>query len=101
MRRCGHPCRRRSGGDFTLPVTGFAAGDSAITVTCTYTYLENGVPKRIQSSTIISARSLRDAVGLVYDVEEDTVLRTTVNGVYLPCEGTRQHRGRRCHRAGL
>ena len=50
--------------------------------------LENGVPKRIQSSTIISARSLRDAVGLVYDVEEDTVLRTTVNGVYLPCEGT-------------
>ena len=75
-------------GDFTLPVTGFAAGDSAITVTCTYTYLENGVPKRIQSSTIISARSLRDAVGLVYDVEEDTVLRTTVNGVYLPCEGT-------------
>lgn len=75
-------------GDFILPVTGFAAGDSAITVTCTYTYLENGVPKRIQSSTIISARSLRDAVGLVYDVEEDTVLRTTVNGVYLPCEGT-------------
>lgn len=75
-------------GDFTLPVTGFAAGDSAITVTCIYTYLENGVPKRIQSSTIISARSLRDAVGLVYDVEEDTVLRTTVNGVYLPCEGT-------------
>ena len=75
-------------GDFTLPVTGFAAGDSAITVTCTYTYLENGVPKRIQSSTIISARSLRDAVGLVYDVEEDTVLRTTVSGVYLPCEGT-------------
>lgn len=75
-------------GDFTLPVTGFAAGDSAITVTCTYTYLENGVPKRIQSSTIISACSLRDAVGLVYDVEEDTVLRTTVSGVYLPCEGT-------------
>ena len=57
-------------------------------MTCTYTYLENGVPKRIQSSTIISARSLRDAVGLVYDVEEDTVLRTTVSGVYLPCEGT-------------
>ena len=76
-----------SPGSFTLPVRAFAAGDSSITVTCTYTYLENGVQKSITASTILSARSVRDAVGLAYDVQEDTVLRTTVTGVYLPYEG--------------
>ena len=74
-------------GDFTLPVAAFAAGDSSITVTCTYTYLENGVQKSITASTLLSARSVRDAVGLVYDVQEDTALRTTVTGVYLPYTG--------------
>ena len=74
-------------GTFTLPVAAFAAGDSSITVTCTYTYLENGVQKSITASTLLSARSVRDAVGLVYDVQEDTALRTTVNGVYLPYAG--------------
>ena len=74
-------------GAFTLPVKAFAAGDSSITVTCTYIYLENGAQKSIAASTLLSARSVRDAVGLVYDVQEDTALHTAVTGVYLPYTG--------------
>ena len=57
-------------GLYQFTVTGFSDGISTVTVTCTYTYPEGDEIKTVTARSLLSAKSTRDAVGLVYDAAE-------------------------------
>ena len=51
-------------------------------MTCTYTYPEGTGQKSVTARLLLNAKSTRDAVGLVYDLTEDTRVYTIANGEY-------------------
>lgn len=57
-------------GLYQFTVTGFSDGISTVTVMCTYTYPEDDEIKTVTARSLLSAKSTRDAVGLVYDAAE-------------------------------
>ena len=57
-------------GLYQFTVTGFSDGISTVTVMCTYTYPEGDEIKTVTARSLLSAKSTRDAVGLVYDAAE-------------------------------
>lgn len=57
-------------GLYQFTVTGFSSGISTVTVACTYTYPEDNEVKTVTARSLLSAKSTRDAVGLVYDAAE-------------------------------
>ena len=69
-------------GLYEFTVTGFSGGISTVSVTCTYTYPEGTGQKSVTARLLLSAKSTRDAVGLVYDMTEDTRVYTVANGEY-------------------
>lgn len=69
-------------GLYEFTVTGFSGGISTVSVTCTYTYPEGTGQKSVTARLLLSAKSTRDAVGLVYDLMEDTRVYTVANGEY-------------------
>lgn len=69
-------------GLYQFTVSGFSGGISTVSVTCTYTYPEGTGQKSVTARLLLSAKSTRDAVGLVYDLMEDTRVYTVANGEY-------------------
>lgn len=69
-------------GLYEFTVSGFSGGISTVSVTCTYTYPEGTGQKSVTARLLLSAKSTRDAVGLVYDLVEDTRVYTVANGEY-------------------
>lgn len=69
-------------GLYEFTVTGFSGGISTVSVTCTYTYPEGTGQKSVTARLLLNAKSTRDAVGLVYDLVEDTRVYTVANGEY-------------------
>ena len=69
-------------GLYEFTVSGFSGGISTVSVTCTYTYPEGTGQKSVTARLLLSAKSTRDAVGLVYDLMEDTRVYTVANGEY-------------------
>lgn len=69
-------------GLYEFTVTGFSGGISTVSVTCTYTYPEGTGWKSVTARLLLNAKSTRDAVGLVYDLVEDTRVYTIANGEY-------------------
>ena len=69
-------------GLYEFTVSGFSGGISTVSVTCTYTYPEGTGWKSVTARLLLSAKSTRDAVGLVYDLLEDTRVYTVANGEY-------------------
>lgn len=69
-------------GLYQFTVSGFSGGISTVSVTCTYTYPEGTGQKSVTARLLLSAKSTRDAVGLVYDLVEDTRVYTVANGEY-------------------
>ena len=69
-------------GIYTFDVSGFSSGVSTVTVSCTYSYPEDGEIKTVTARLLLAARSTRDAVGLVYDVAEDAAVYSIASGVY-------------------
>lgn len=69
-------------GLYQFTVSGFSGGISTVSVTCTYTYPEGTGQKSVTARLLLNAKSTRDAVGLVYDLTEDTRVYTTANGEY-------------------
>ena len=69
-------------GLYQFTVFGFSGGISTVSVTCTYTYPEGTGQKSVTARLLLNAKSTRDAVGLVYDMTEDTRVYTVANGVY-------------------
>ena len=69
-------------GLYQFTVFGFSGGISTVSVTCTYTYPEGTGQKSVTARLLLSAKSTRDAVGLVYDMTEDTRVYTVANGEY-------------------
>lgn len=69
-------------GLYQLTVSGFSGGISTVSVTCTYTYPEGTGQKSVTARLLLNAKSTRDAVGLVYDLTEDTRVYTIANGEY-------------------
>lgn len=69
-------------GLYEFTVTGFSGGISTVSVTCTYTYPEGTGQKSVTARLLLNAKSTRDAVGLVYDLTEDTRVYTIANGEY-------------------
>ena len=69
-------------GLYEFTVTGFSGGISTVSVTCTYTYPEGTGQKSVTARLLLNAKSTRDAVGLVYDLVEDTRVYTIANGEY-------------------
>ena len=57
-----------------------------MTAACTYTYPEGDELKTVTARSLLSAKSTRDAVGLVYDAAEDTSVYTVASGVYRRAE---------------
>lgn len=73
-------------GLYQFTVTGFSSGVSTVTAACTYTYPEGDELKTVTARSLLSAKSTRDAVGLVYDAAEDTSVYTVASGVYRRAE---------------
>lgn len=69
-------------GLYEFTVSGFSGGISTVSVTCTYTYPEGTGQKSVTARLLLNAKSTRDAVGLVYDLVEDTRVYTVANGEY-------------------
>lgn len=69
-------------GLYQFTVSGFSGGISTVSVTCTYTYPEGTGQKSVTARLLLNAKSTRDAVGLVYDLTEDTRVYTIANGEY-------------------
>lgn len=69
-------------GLYQFTVHGFSGGISTVSVTCTYTYPEGTGQKSVTARLLLNAKSTRDAVGLVYDMTEDTRVYTVANGEY-------------------
>lgn len=69
-------------GLYQFTVSGFSGGISTVSVTCTYTYPEGTGQKSVTARLLLNAKSTRDAVGLVYDMTEDTRVYTVANGEY-------------------
>lgn len=69
-------------GLYQFTVSGFSSGVSTVSVTCTYTYPEGTGQKSVTARLLLNAKSTRDAVGLVYDLTEDTRVYTIANGEY-------------------
>lgn len=69
-------------GLYQFTVSGFSGGISTVSVTCTYTYPEGTGQKSVTARLLLNAKSTRDAVGLVYDLTEDTRVYTVANGEY-------------------
>lgn len=69
-------------GLYQFTVSGFSGGISTVSVTCTYTYPEGTGQKSVTARLLLNAKSTRDAVGLVYDMTEDTRVYTIANGEY-------------------
>lgn len=57
-------------GLYQFTISGFSDGISTVTVMCTYTYPEDDEIKTVTARSLLSAKSTRDAVGLVYDAAE-------------------------------
>ena len=57
-------------GLYQFTISGFSSGVSTVTVMCTYTYPEGDEIKTVTARSLLSAKSTRDAVGLVYDAAE-------------------------------
>lgn len=73
-------------GLYQFTISGFSSGVSTVTAACTYTYPEGDELKTVTARSLLSAKSTRDAVGLVYDAAEDTSVYTVTNGVYRRAE---------------
>ena len=73
-------------GLYQFTVSGFSSGVSTVTAACTYTYPEGDELKTVTARSLLSAKSTRDAVGLVYDAAEDTSVYTVASGVYRRAE---------------
>lgn len=73
-------------GLYQFTISGFSSGVSTVTAACTYTYPEGNELKTVTARSLLSAKSTRDAVGLVYDAAEDTSVYTVTNGVYRRAE---------------
>ena len=73
-------------GLYQFTISGFSSGVSTVTAACTYTYPEGDELKTVTARSLLSAKSTRDAVGLVYDAAEDTSVYTVANGVYRRAE---------------
>lgn len=73
-------------GLYQFTVSGFSGGISTVSVTCTYTYPEGTGQKSVTARLLLNAKSTRDAVGLVYDLTEDTRVYTIANGEYRRAE---------------
>lgn len=73
-------------GLYQFTISGFSSGISTVTAACTYTYPEGDELKTVTARSLLSAKSTRDAVGLVYDAAEDTSVYTVANGVYRRAE---------------
>lgn len=69
-------------GLYQFTVSGFSGGISTVSVTCTYTYPEGAGQKSVTARLLLNAKSTRDAVGLMYDLTEDTRVYTIANGEY-------------------
>lgn len=69
-------------GLYQFTVSGFSGGISTVSVTCTYAYPEGTGQKSVTARLLLNAKSTRDAVGLVYDLTEDTRVYTIANGEY-------------------
>lgn len=81
-------------GLYEFTVTGFSGGISTVSVTCTYTYPEGTGWKSVTARLLLNAKSTRDAVGLVYDLMEDTRVYTVANGEYRSEQGDTPKAGR-------
>lgn len=80
---CGEvTAKDAANGLYEFTVSGFSGGISTVSVTCTYTYPEGTGQKSVTARLLLSAKSTRDAVGLVYDLMEDTRVYTVANGEY-------------------
>ena len=80
---CGEvTAKDAANGLYEFTVSGFSGGISTVSVTCTYTYPEGTGQKSVTARLLLSAKSTRDAVGLVYDLVEDTRVYTVANGEY-------------------
>ena len=77
----------KANGLYEFTVSGFSGGISTVSVTCTYTYPEGNDTKSVTARLLLSAKSTRDAVGLVYDMTEDTRVYTVANGEYRSEQG--------------
>ena len=73
-------------GLYQFTISGFSSGVSTVTAACTYTYSEGDEFKTVTARSLLSAKSTRDAVGLVYDAAEDTSVYTVTSGVYRRAE---------------
>ena len=73
-------------GLYQFTISGFSSGVSTVTAACTYTYPEGDEIKTVTARSLLSAKSTRDAVGLVYDAAEDTSVYTVASGVYRRAE---------------
>lgn len=73
-------------GLYQFTISGFSSGVSTVTAACTYTYPEGDEFKTVTARSLLSAKSTRDAVGLVYDAAEDTAVYTVTSGVYRRAE---------------
>lgn len=73
-------------GLYQFTISGFSSGVSTVTAACTYTYPEGNELKTVTARSLLSAKSTRDAVGLVYDAAEDTSVYTVTSGVYRRAE---------------
>ena len=73
-------------GLYQFTVSGFSGGVSTVSVTCTYTYPEGTGQKSVTARLLLNAKSTRDAVGLVYDLTEDTRVYAVTSGVYRRAE---------------
>ena len=73
-------------GLYQFTISGFSSGVSTVTAACTYTYPEGDELKTVTARSLLSAKSTRDAVGLVYDAAEDTSVYTVTSGVYRRAE---------------
>lgn len=73
-------------GLYQFTVSGFSGGISTVSVTCTYTYPEGTGQKSVTARLLLNAKSTHDAVGLVYDLTEDTRVYTIANGEYRRAE---------------
>ena len=81
-------------GLYQFTVSGFSGGISTVSVTCTYTYPEGTGQKSVTARLLLNAKSTRDAVGLVYDLVEDTRVYTVANGEYRSEQGDTPKAGR-------
>lgn len=73
-------------GLYQFTISGFSSGVSTVTAACTYTYPEGDELKTVTARSLLSAKSTRDVVGLVYDAAEDTSVHTVASGVYRRAE---------------